>query len=365
MRNVFLRLLNLLRFYYRYYSNKLVLNELVFFVTYKCNFRCKTCFYADTMDNSTVDEGKELNIDEIRKISLSIGRFDQLLISGGEPFLRDDLAEICEIFYHQNKISRIHLPTNGFYTEKIYSSTLKILDRCPKIHLSIGLPLDGLQETHDKIKGVKGSFEKVIETTKRLSTLKKGFNNLNIYIITVVNKTNLNEILSLAEFVKNNLPVNGHGPSPMRGSPYEKTLLPPSYEEWNELSKKLMEYHSYWNKKSTNNKYKGFIANNAVRYLYKMYTNVLKGKKLPFRCQAGKVIGVLESNGDVKLCELTDVIENVRSVNYDFRKIWFSDKGNDMRKRIKDCTCTHACFLSPSIKMNPFALINSYLLGRL
>lgn len=365
MRNVSLRLLNLLGLYYGYYRNKFILNELVFFVTYKCNFRCKTCFYADTMDNSTVDDGKELNIDEIRKISLSIGKFDQLLISGGEPFLRDDLAEICEIFYLQNKINRIHLPTNGFYTEKIYDVTHKILCKCPKIHLTVGLPLDGLQETHDKIKGVKGSFEKVIETTKRLSTLKKEFDNLSTYIITVVNKTNLNEVIELAEFVKNNLPVNGHGPSPMRGSPYEKTLLPPSYEEWNVLSKKLMEYHNYWNKKSTGNSYKNFIAGNAVRYLYKMYTRVLKGERLPFKCQAGKVVGVLESNGDVKLCELTDVMENVRSVNYDFRKVWLSDKVNDMRKRIKNCTCTHACFLSPSIKMNPLALINSYLFGRL
>ncbi|MDO8140624.1 MAG: radical SAM protein [Candidatus Brocadiales bacterium] len=366
MRNVFLRLLNLLELYYGYYRNKFILNELVFFVTYKCNFRCKTCFYADIMDDKgTIDTVKELDIDEIGKTSSSIGKFDQLLISGGEPFLRDDLAEICEIFYLQNRINRIHLPTNGFYTEKIYSSTLKILDRCPKIHLSIGLPLDGLQETHDKIKGVKGSFEKIIETTKRLSTLKKEFDNLSTYIITVVNKTNLNEIIELAEFVKNNLPVNGHGPSPMRGSPYEKTVLSPSYEEWNVLSKELMEYYNYWNKKSTSNSYKSFIADNAVRYLYKMYTRVLKGERLPFKCQAGKVVGVLESNGDVKLCELTGVIGNVRSVNYDFRKIWFSDKGNDMRKRIKDCTCTHACFLYPSIKMNPFALINSYLFGRL
>lgn len=365
MRNISLRLLKLLRLYCKHYCNKFVPDELIFFVTYKCNFRCKTCFYANVMDNSAGNTAKELDIGEIGKISSSMGKFTKLLISGGEPFLRDDLPEICELFYLQNKISSIHLPTNGFHTEMIYNYTHKILRKCPKTDLTIGLPLDGLRETHDKIKGVKGSFEKVIETVRSLSVLKKTFANLNIYIITAVNSANLNEILNLSEFVKNNLPVDSHEPSPIRGAPYDEALFPPSYKEWGELSKKLMKYHSYWNKKRTDNKLKAFLANNRVGYLYKVYARVLKGKKLPFRCQAGNAIGVLEPNGDIKLCELTEAIGNVRSANYDFRKIWFSDRANDTRKKIKDCACTHACFLAPSIKMNLLSLVNSYLFGRL
>lgn len=313
------------------------------------------------MDNSAAVG--ELSISEISKISFSMGRFDRLLISGGEPFLRGDLPEICEIFYLQNKISSIHLPTNGFYTEKISDSVYKILRKCPKSGLAISLSLDGLRETHDKIKGVRGSFEKTMETAKALSILKKEFANLNIYIITVVNKVNLNEILDLAEFVKNNLTVDGHGPSPIRGTPYDKTLSPPSYEEWGKLSKKLMQYHSYWNKKRAGNRLKAFFADNKTRYLYKIYTRVLKGEKLPFRCQAGNAVGVLEPNGDVKLCELTQGIGNVHSANFDFKAIWLSDKANEMRKKIKACACTHACFLAPSIEMNPFSLISSYFLG--
>ena len=341
-------------------QHEFILNELIFAITYKCNFRCKTCYYVDTMDNS----GKELSIDEIKRISSSIGKFNNLLISGGEPFLRDDLAEICEIFYLKNKICHIHLPTNGFYTEKIYNYTRKILHKCPNLRLTIGLPLDGLQETHDKIKGIKGSFEKVIETTKSLSALKKEFDNLNIYIITVVNNLNLNEIISLSEFVKNDLPVNSHGPSPMRGTPYDKALVPPSYKEWDVLSKRLMKYHRYWNKKSGDTKLRIFLANNRVRYLYRIYTRVLKGKKLPFRCQAGNIIGVLEPNGDVRLCELTDTVGNVRSADYDFRTVWFSDKAHDMREKIKDCACTHACFLGPSIELHLPALLRSYFWNR-
>lgn len=365
LKNIFSRPLNLLKAYHNCYLNKFSLDGLIFFVTDRCNFKCKTCFYINGTGYNTGKVEKELSIDEIRKISSSIGKFSTLLISGGEPFLRDDLAEICEVFYLQNKVKCVHLPTNGFYIDKVYDTTYKILKKCSGINLIIGLPLDGLKETHDKIKGVNGSFEKVVETTKKLDVLKKEFKNLCTYIITVVNNLNLNEIIKLSEFVKNNLPVDDHGPSPVRGTPCDKDLSPPSYKEWDELSEKLMEYHRYWNEKKAGGKVRTSIPYNRIHYIYKLYTHILEGKKLPFKCQAGNLIGVLEPHGDVKLCELTGTVGNVRSAGYDFKAVWFSGKAGDMRKKIKNCTCTHACFLGPSIEMNPLSFMKSSFLGRL
>ena len=311
------------------------------------------------MDKNTVNDVQELSLDEIKQVSFSLGTFKNLLISGGEPFLRDDLPEICEIFYRHNKICHIHLPTNGFNTERIVNRTRAILQKCPHINLTIGLSLDGLRATHDAIKGVKGSFDRVIETTKGLAELKKKWDNLELYIITVVTKSNVDEIIKLSEFVKDSLPVDGHGPSPVRGSPYDKRVIPPGYKEWNDLANTLMPYHRYWNKKTRGMKFRSFLATNRTRYLYKVYTRVLQGKGLPFRCHAGNSIGVLEPNGDVKLCELTDVIGNVRSANYDFRTIWFSEEAKRRREKTKQCSCTHACFLSPSIALSLPATIKS------
>ena len=220
---MFHRLNKIVRLYFKYYTNRFAVDSLIFFITDRCNFRCKTCFNVENMEKANASD---LSLDEIRKISNSIGKFNDLLISGGEPFLRDDLTDICEFFYLQNKIKSLHLPTNGFYTDKVYSDTRRILEKCPGLDLTLSLPLDGLKETHDLIKGVDGSFEKVEETIKRLSTLKKNHPNLTIYIITVVNKLNLYEIVDLSEYIIKNLPVDDHGPSPMRGEPYDKNLSP-------------------------------------------------------------------------------------------------------------------------------------------
>ena len=156
MKGLFLSLLKLARSYYKYYMGHPVsLVDLIFFVTYKCNFRCHTCFYVPTMNNKTDCADKELTLEEIRKASSYIGILNKLLLSGGEPFLRDDLPEICRIFYLQNKVRNIHLPTNGFYPEKILSGTNRILEECPELKLTIGLPLDGLKETHDCLKELR------------------------------------------------------------------------------------------------------------------------------------------------------------------------------------------------------------------
>jgi len=275
--------------------------------------------------------------------------------------LRDDLADICQIFYAENKISRIHLPTNGFYTQKITHCTARILTECPQLYLTVGLSLDGLRETHDKLRGMTGSFEKVLETVKALTALKKEFGNLKLYIITTVNSHNLKEVIALSEFVKNNLPVDGHGPSPMRGVPYDTNLLPPSHEQWRELSKKLEYYYNYWNERSAEGSLHRSLETNRTRYLYKTYSRILKNKNMPFRCQAGNIIGVLEPNGDIKLCELTQAVGNARTCDYDFRKAWFSKAADERRGFIKSCACTHACFLSPSIFANPPALLESCL----
>ena len=113
--NISLPILSLFELYSKKYLKEFKLDELIFSVTDKCQFRCKSCFYADTMDNSNLKAVKGLSLEEIKKISSSMGNISKLLITGGEPFLRDDISEICEIFYKQNKIRHIHMPGRTGY----------------------------------------------------------------------------------------------------------------------------------------------------------------------------------------------------------------------------------------------------------
>jgi hypothetical protein len=63
------------------------------------------------------------------------------------------------------------------------------------------------------------------------------------------------------------------------------------------------------------------------------------------------------ANGDILPCELLidRKLGNVRDVNYDFKKIWYSQKADETRKFIRDtkCFCTYECFLTVNILFNP------------
>ncbi len=133
------------------------LRQLTFFVTTKCNAKCKHCFYWESL-NQKIDE---LKLDEIKKISSTMPEFPMLSISGGEPYLRLDLAEVCEVFYKQNKVREIFIPTNSLLLDNVKRITESILRKCPEANLTLNISLDGLEEFHDDLRGVKGNFKKV------------------------------------------------------------------------------------------------------------------------------------------------------------------------------------------------------------
>jgi MoaA/NifB/PqqE/SkfB family radical SAM enzyme len=103
---------------------------------------------------------------------------------------------------------------------------------------------------------------------------------------------------------------------------------------------------------------------NRVEYLQRTVVGVLRTGSMPFRCAAGRAMAVLEPNGDVKLCETTGPVGNLRDAAFDFRAIWRSAAARDMRKRLTRCGCTHPCFLSTSSKLDLRALAESTLLVR-
>jgi len=338
------------------------LKDLIFFVTRRCNLRCRTCFYAAEIDRPS-SAGAELSLAEIEGVAASVGRLDSLLISGGEPFLRDDLADICAAFRRLCRIRSIHLPTNGLEPERIRSACAVILQRLPGVSLTLSLSLDGREAVHDRLKGTRGSFDRTVESVRTLSPLRRRFPGLNIYIITVVSRENLHDVQPLADWIAGNLDVDGHGPSPLRGRPRDPGLLPPSSEEWAQLAQTLLPYHRRWLERSGRSRLRIAAAFGRVRYLYGLYARVLAGGALPFPCPAGSEIAVLEPDGGVRLCELTPVVGNVRDCGLDLTAVLAGEEARQGRRAVRSCACTHACFLERGIRSHALSRARS-LLGR-
>ncbi|HEU5334358.1 MAG TPA: radical SAM protein, partial [Terriglobales bacterium] len=102
------------------------LEGMFLFVTSTCNSLCRTCFYWEELN-----QGRDLSFEQLARVSQTAPHFHKLWISGGEPFLRKELAEIIEFFYHNNGIRALNLPTNGLLPAQVVAVIDYLLERCP------------------------------------------------------------------------------------------------------------------------------------------------------------------------------------------------------------------------------------------
>ena len=127
---------------------------VVWNVGQRCNLKCVHC-YSQSQDRSY---SGELTTAEGERLIEDLGKFGSpvILFSGGEPLLRDDLLELAERAIGRGL--RAVISTNGTLIDKAIAGKLK------RIGLSyVGVSLDGMRETHDRFRGVKGAFDSALK----------------------------------------------------------------------------------------------------------------------------------------------------------------------------------------------------------
>jgi len=321
------------------FDKSYALSSLILFVTNKCNAACKGCLYWSKLNKK---KHKDLSLEEIQNLSTSLGNVWRLQVSGGEPFLRRDLPEICKTFVENNRVRYIIIPTNGILTDRVISTTKEILDTC-NCRLGVGISIDGTEQMDYKLRGVKDGFKKSFATLAALKHL--GENNPRFFLCVPTRVTNINitNILLLRNKVHDLTTNIDHNIFPVRGNLKEKGIRPPTAKEYLNLMTSLNENASW-----------------ASKIKHALVSNALDGNEWPFDCVAGKHVGVVDSDGDVRLCELLNPVGNLREAGYDFYSVWNSEKAENQRKHIKSrkCSagCTHGCFMWPSLLNNPWKI---------
>ena len=124
-------------------------------VTYRCNARCNMCSRYKAPSRPE----EEIGLATIAKLPPMY--FTN--ITGGEPFLRDDLAAIVRELY--KKSDRIVISTNGFYTERI----IALCEEFPQIGIRISI--EGLEETNNRIRGLEDGYNKGYSTLLKLKEM--------------------------------------------------------------------------------------------------------------------------------------------------------------------------------------------------
>ncbi len=329
------------------------LDLVILFVTSVCNARCRTCFYWLELNRKG-----DLTLKELTKLSSTMPKFHDLWISGGEPFLRKDLAEVIQLFYQNNHIRDVRIPTNGLPTTQTLQTVKKILETCPELHLEVDISIDGLGQTHDKIRGVPGNFQKALATIVELQTLRAGSYNLSLHINSVITRENQNEIIELGQFFNQNSDLDGHYFQIIRGDPKDKNLQGVEPDKLKQIYREAepLNFHYVSRQRRTNSlldplRKAYWKAGYSFSY-DTQYENYVNRTKWKMPCTAGQTSIVIDYNGDVRVCELRKPIGNLRKYGMDFSQFWHSiERKTEIRQiEMDQCFCTHICFMYDSMR---------------
>jgi MoaA/NifB/PqqE/SkfB family radical SAM enzyme len=322
------------------------------------------CFYANDMEQKAQD----LTFGEIKKLSETAGEFNRLWLSGGEPTLREDLPEIIEMFYKNNHIKDVNMPSNGIKTERVIEWLKRIRKNCPDLNISISISFDGFGATHDTQRGV-ASFYRAAETLKRLDDNFKDDGHVIRGCATVITKYNVEEVEDFVAWVYGRFNLTTHTIEAARGMTREDGVKILNEQSLRVIQDDIAPYYILYAKRVGDGmsgiarRITEFFYKGLMRTLYNIRaTNLDKPTPWGMDCTAGKTTLVIDYDGRFRSCELRDPIGSVKDYNCNVQDIMNSPA---MKKEVEtigygykaNCWCTHGCWIMSSLNFNPLKMI--------
>ena len=299
-------------------------------VTHRCNSRCIMCSYWKEHDSN-----QELTLTEIGRIYRNplFGSLETIVLSGGEPILREDLVQIAQAILDScPQIKSMTLLTNGLEPSLVVKKVKELLALANSKRLnrfSVSVSLDGCGATYEKIRRIPQAFEKVSETIDRLKRLQ---HETPFYLSStcVVQPLNISNLVKLSDFGKElGLPITF---SPVCVSDIFATdaTMKDSLKFTDDQVKQLK---AFFNQKQEIN-----LQPSNVPF-WREYFSIISGKRRRLPCFELYHFAGLDSDGTLFMCAADSslVLGNVRDESPD--KLWYSDRAKEVRKRAEKYLC--------------------------
>ena len=335
---------------------------LVYFVTSRCNADCAVCCERPMRDSTSGAEAQpELAIGEIERAAPGFSRILQLTLTGGEPFLRDDLTDIASLFSGVARLKSLTIPTNGLLPDRIVRMTDRIAGDMPGVHVNLNVSLDAIGAEHDDIRGVGGTFDRAMETLNRARRLSSRRPNLSVNTATLMRageeagvKNTLREIARSFSPDRQLLILERDGRGKSAVDPEAYTAAAEEVLRLGAVSRGAARFHR--------------VYRSAERFVYSDIARYLASGIYPFKCVAGSKLIVMRPDGSIYPCELLNskladsdgaLFGALRDHDYQLAQILSSPRTRRILEKIKksDCGCTYECALLAGRMCRPLPLL--------
>ena len=299
-------------------------------VTWLCNARCVMC---DTW--KLCQEDPKAGKDEMTPAELDgiltrdaefLSEIRKIGLTGGEPFLREDLVDLVEVLVRHFPKARISLVCNGLLHKRIVKKLPDLRRVCPDLVFSVSL--DGMEGVHDKVRGIPGAFDKALGTIK--AALEAGFTVTSGMTISELNYDQIKPVSEMLSSLGVDFSCNLMEAGVNFNTGGQAPPLPP--EQARVVARDLEQFgHHYYM--------------DHVR-------EQLGGAKRTLPCFSGFTSYFLQPYGDVAICNIVgNSLGNLREQS--FRTLADSESAWQAREKLANCTCWSQCEVKNSASVCP------------
>jgi MoaA/NifB/PqqE/SkfB family radical SAM enzyme len=238
-------------------------------------------------------------------------------ITGGEPFLRDDLEQIIKIAL--TKTRRLVVSTNGYFTNEIIKLTEKYGNR-----IGVRISIEGLPKTNDELRGMKDGFDRGLRTLIALYDM--GIKDIG-FGITVSDK-NAKDMIALYHL------ANSIGLEFATATTHNSFYFHKNDNRYKDNEMVADEFENIAAELLKTNKPKNWFRS----YFNMGLANKVKGGKRPLPCKAGTDVFFLDPYGHVLACNGSErpwIMGNLKEMEFD--PIWNSSQAEEIRRKAKHC----------------------------
>lgn len=295
-------------------------------LTYRCPMKCVMC---NIWKNPT-DKKEEINAEDLR----SLPKLKFINLTGGEPFIREDLSDIVEECYRHT--DRIVISTSGWFEDRV----IALAKRFPNIGIRISI--EGLSSKNDELRGHQGGFDKGLRTLLKLKEM--GLKDIGFGC--TVSNNNSADMLSLYQL------------SQSLGMEFATAAFHNSYyfhKDDNQITNKEVvckDFETLINWQLKENSPKSWF-----RAWFNMgLINYIEGNRRMLPCEAGTANFFIDPWGEVYPCNGLEEKywkQSMGNIHDDsFMEIWNSEKAEEVRKKVRCCAknCWMVGTASPVMK---------------
>jgi MoaA/NifB/PqqE/SkfB family radical SAM enzyme len=237
-------------------------------------------------------------------------------ITGGEPFLRNDIEDIVKIL--NTKAKRVVISTNGYFTERILEVVKEYKD------IGIRISIEGLPNANDELRGIKNGFDRGLRTLLELHRM--GLKDIGFGI--TVSDRNARDMIELYQLAK------------AMGVEFATAIIHNSYyfHKYDNVIKKREEVIECFKILI-----KELLKTKRIKNWFRAYfnygiINYINGKSRLLPCEAGTENFFVTPSGNIVPCNGSDepwVMGNIKAKSWE--EIWYGERAEEIRKRVKNC----------------------------